>query len=308
MSEIAIKTPVAFIIFNRPDTTAKVFEEIRKVKPPILLVIADGPRSHRTGEAELVVQTRQIINKVDWPCDVLTNYSEINMGCKNRLTSGIDWIFQQVDEAIILEDDCLPHHSFFSYCEELLAKYRNDDRIGIISGTNLVSSYLPYSRDSYSFSKHCLIWGWATWGNRWKHYSKTLKDINKKEMKQALELFKDDNKSFKHFWENIYTKSKADLLTTWDFQLSITSFYQRWMNIVPNTNLIKNIGYGIESTHTSGSEPKLVQQSRGESIGNQLIHPECMRRNIILDQLIDDYFLPPLYRILASRIKSLILR
>ncbi len=137
MEAFNLTTPVAFIIFNRPDTTSKVFEAIKQAKPKKLLVIADGPRINKPGEAEKCKQTRAITEQIDWDCEVLRNYSENNLGCRNRVSSGIDWVFENVDEAIIIEDDCLPNPSFFRFCQELLGKYRNNDEIFLISGNKV---------------------------------------------------------------------------------------------------------------------------------------------------------------------------
>ena len=151
MSDWQLKTAVAFIIFNRPDTTELVFREIAKAKPPVLLVVADGPRLGHQEEPELCAATRAIIGRVNWDCEVLTNYSDVNLGCKLRVSSGLDWVFDQVEEAIILEDDCLPHQSFFQFCEELLSKYRDDERIAMISGNNIQLGR-KRTKDSYYFS------------------------------------------------------------------------------------------------------------------------------------------------------------
>ena len=169
MLNFQLSTPVAFIIFNRPDTTARVFAEIAKARPPKLLVVGDGPRANRDGEADRVAEARAIIKNVDWPCEVLTNFSTPNLGCKKRVSSGIDWIFEQVEEAIILEDDCLPDPSFFQFCEEMLARYRHDDRIAMISGDNFLFGQVPVP-ESYYFSRYCHIWGWASWRRAWKDY------------------------------------------------------------------------------------------------------------------------------------------
>jgi hypothetical protein len=225
----------------------------------------------------------------------------------NRLSTGIEWVFENVQESIILEDDCLPDQSFFKYCEELLCRYRNDHRIGIISGTNLVSHKLKKNDNSYSFSKHCLIWGWATWADRWGSYSKSLDGIERLRLDSALNSLKDGNKTFKHFWCGIYENAQRGRLTTWDFQLSILSFYNGWMNLVPSVNMIKNIGYGVSSTHTSGKPPPLVKDSKAEKIGFPLKHPVKIIRNIPLDRQIDAYFLPSFGRVLVSRIKNLII-
>jgi hypothetical protein len=169
MSDFKLTTPVAFFIFNRPDTTEQVFSEIVRVKPHKLLVIADGPRSERQGEAEKCSQARSIIDRVNWDCEILTNFSEINLGCKVRVSSGIDWVFEHVEEAIILEDDCLPDPTFFRYCQVMLDHYRNDQRIGMISGDNFQNG-IKRNMDSYYFSRYVHIWGWATWRNRWQNY------------------------------------------------------------------------------------------------------------------------------------------
>ena len=151
-------TPVAFIIFNRPDTTKRVFAEIAKARPPKLLVIADGPRADHPADVEKCAAVRAIIDGVDWDCEVLKNYSDVNLGCKRRVSSGLDWVFDTVEEAIILEDDCLPHPTFFRFCEEMLEKYRDDKRIAMISGDNL-----QFGRKrtgySYYFSRYPHIWG-----------------------------------------------------------------------------------------------------------------------------------------------------
>src|SRR6185369_14461868 len=171
MADWALTTPVAFIIFNRPDTTEKVFAEIARARPPKLLVIADGPRAGRAGEADRCAATRAIIDRVDWDCKVLTNYSDVNLGCKNRVASGIDWVFEQVPEAIILEDDCLPDPTFFRFCEELLIRYREDERISQICGANFQFGR-KRSNDSYYFSRYNHIWGWASWRRAWQHYDR----------------------------------------------------------------------------------------------------------------------------------------
>jgi hypothetical protein len=155
--DFQLKTPVAFLVFNRPESTIKVFEEIRRARPPRLLVAADGTRADRPGEAEKCAAVRAIIDTVDWPCEVLKNYSDVNLGCKVRVSSGLDWVFEQVEEAIILEDDCLPHPTFFRFCEELLERYRYDERVGIISGDNFLFG-VRRTQDSYYFSRYAHIW------------------------------------------------------------------------------------------------------------------------------------------------------
>ena len=251
MSEFQLITPVAFIIFNRPDTTERVFAEIARARPPKLLVVGDGPRANRHGEAEKVAACRAIIDRVDWPCEVLTNYSEANLGCKVRLSSGLDWVFEQVAEAIILEDDCLPHPTFFRFCQELLERYRDDERIGMISGDNFQFGY-AINDDSYYFSNINHIWGWASWRNRWQSdYDVDLKLWPKiREEKRFRDWFgtKSEQDNFAEIIENVY-QGKID---TWDYQWNFASRIKGRIAVIPNVNSISNIGFGVEATHTTG--------------------------------------------------------
>ncbi len=164
-----------FLIFNRPAETFRVFDAIREARPEKLLIVADGPRPTRPGEAALCNETREVLDRVDWSCQVLSNFAETNMGCGRRVASGLDWAFEQVEEAIILEDDCLPDSSFFPYCGELLERYRADERIMMISGNNFQNG-ASRTADSYYFSQlpHC--WGWATWRRAWRHYDFVMQD------------------------------------------------------------------------------------------------------------------------------------
>jgi hypothetical protein len=249
-----MKTPVAFIMFNRPDTTKRVFEAIRQAKPPKLLVIADGPRVDRPGEAEKCAAARAIINDVDWECEVLTNYSDINLGCKIRVSSGLDWVFSEVEEAIILEDDCLPHPSFFAFCEELLERYRDDTRIGIISGQNNLFGYRisPYS---YYFSKHPYIWGWATWRRSWKYYDSKISLWTEVRNGNWLENILPNRKAVK-FWEKIFQNAYNGKVDTWDYQWTFACLINNFLCITSNVNLISNIGFAESSTHTTNSDSK----------------------------------------------------
>lgn len=246
--EFRLTTPVAFLVFNRPDTTRMVFEEIRRARPPKLLVVADGPRADKAGEAEKCETVRGIIDSVDWPCEILKNYSKVNLGCKVRVSSGIDWVFEQVDEAIILEDDCLPNPTFFRFCEELLIKYRHDMRIGMISGNNF-----QFGRKrtgySYYFSRHFHIWGWATWARAWKNYDVDMKlwpEISNGNW--LKDIFK-SRKDIK-LWDNIFCSVYDNKINTWDFQWTFSCLINNTLSILPNVNLVSNIGFNAESTHT----------------------------------------------------------
>jgi len=243
-----MKTSVAFLIFNRPDTTEQVFAAIRQAKPPKLLVVADGPRVERPGEAEKCEATREIIKRVDWDCELLTNYSDINLGCKQRVSSGLDWVFANVEEAIILEDDCLPHLTFFQFCEELLNKYKNDERILMISGTNMLKKW-KIDRQSYHFSYYGGIWGWASWRRAWDHYDVEMKLWSEPEVRKRIRDVLCDLKQYynrEKAFDNVYS-GKID---TWDYQWSFARLSQSGLSVVPSANLIANIGFSQEATHT----------------------------------------------------------
>lgn len=251
MPEFELKTPVAFIIFNRPDTTEKVFSEIARARPPKLLVVGDGPRANREGEAEKVAAARAIIKRVDWPCEVLTNYSDANLGCKVRVSSGLDWVFEQVPEAIILEDDCLPHPTFFRFCEEMLDRYRDDQRIGMISGDNFQFGY-TINDDSYYFSSINHIWGWASWRSRWQHdYDVRMASWPKVRGEGRVTDWTAD-KSERDSLTDIFDRVHQGDIDTWDYQWNFSSRLNGRMSIMPNVNLISNIGFGVEATHTTG--------------------------------------------------------
>lgn len=250
MSNWQLNTPVAFIIFNRPDTTARVFAEIANAKPPKLLVIADGPRHDRPGEAEKCSATRAIIEGVDWPCELLTNYSDSNMGCKNRVASGLDWVFEQVPEAIILEDDCLPDPSFFRFCEELLERYRDDERIMLISGTSFYTP--PDTESSYYFSRYPHIWGWASWRRVWKHYDVDMISLPTLSANNSFQNSFSTKREF-IYWTRVLNSVYLNQVNTWDAQVTFLAFSSSRYSIYPFQNLISNIGFRDDATHTKSN-------------------------------------------------------
>ncbi|MEI6330025.1 MAG: glycosyltransferase family 2 protein [Pseudanabaena sp. ELA645] len=295
-----MKTPVAFIIFNRPDTTKRVFEAIRQAKPPKLFVIADGPRSDRPEDVKKCAAARAIIDGVDWECEVLTNYSDINLGCGKRLPTGITWVFEQVEEAIILEDDCLPDPSFFPFCEELLERYRDDTRIAIISGNNLLGRRT--SLYSYYFSKYPYTWGWATWKRAWKYYDQDMNLWTEIKSRNWLENILTNKKAVK-YWKKIFQNTYDGKATTvWDYQWTFACLTNNFLSIVPNVNLISNIGFGQSSTHTKDSDNKLSNLPTQE-INFPLVHMPCIINDIKSDVLADEtIFDTPL----INRMKKLI--
>lgn len=298
MSEFQLKSPVAFIIFNRPDTTARVFAEIAKAKPPKLLVVSDGARANRAGEADKVAATRAIIDRVDWDCEVLTNFSESNLGCKRRVSSGIDWVFEQVEEAIILEDDCLPHPTFFRFCEELLERYRCDQRISQINGINFQFGYL-INVDSYYYSNFSHIWGWASWRDRWqKDYDVEMKSWPRiRDERRMADWF--SSKAEEKYWHNIFEQVYQGKVDTWDHQWYFACRLNGRLSVLPNFNLISNIGFGQDATHTTGDS--VLSNMTVEKMQFPLIHPDGLFVCRTLDRRFFNWFCKPS---LLQRVKA----
>lgn len=284
-----LNTPVAFLIFNRPRTTERVFAEIARARPPKLLVVADGPRGDRAGEDALCRQTRAIIERIDWDCEVLTNFADENLGCKKRIASGIDWVFSQVPEAIILEDDCLPDPSFFRFCEDMLIRYRHDERVGMVSGGNL-----QFGRQrgdaSYYFSRYTHIWGWATWRRAWQHYDRDIAlwpAFDQEGWLQKLFARQEEQR----YWQQSFEWVHSGQLDTWDCSWTFAALLRGMLQVVPNVNLISNIGFGADATHTH-----IVSEHANlptAAIQFPLKHPAFVLANVEADQFISEQQIAP---------------
>ena len=281
-------TPVVFLIFNRPSLTAQVFERIRQAQPRQLLIVADGPRANHAGEAELCAQTRAVVERIDWDCDVQRNYADANLGCKRRIASGLDWVFATVEEAIILEDDCLPQPTFFRFCEEMLDRYRHDERIMGIGGANYQFGQRRGANktDSYYFSRFCHIWGWASWRRSWQLY-----DVEMKLWPEVKRLgWLNDiimNDAIAAQWGRMFDRVVAGELDTWDCQWAFATWVHAKLGIVPNGNLISNIGFGAQATHTNtrGARPPLTANLPTPAMTFPLQHPNY----VIRDKAADDF-------------------
>lgn len=250
----SFKTPVVFFIFNRPDLTEIVFKAIAQAKPQKLFVIADGPRFPE--DVEKCEKTRAIIETIDWDCKVFTHFSEHNLGCGWRIASGIDWVFSQVEEAIFFEDDTLPTPSFFHFCQTMLERYRDDERVMHINGDNFVNQ----DRTSYSyyFSKYMHCWGWASWRRAWKHFDYYMKTWS--EFKKAgLLKYICKNRYEERYWRGVFDQMYEDpqLMNAWDFQWMYAIWSQGGLVIAPNKNLISNLGFNrSDAVHTYGNDPR----------------------------------------------------
>jgi hypothetical protein len=243
----ALRTPVALIVFNRPDTTRRVLAEIAKAKPPQLLLIADGPRADHPEDEEKCAATRAVLEAIDWDCEVLRNYAEVNLGCGRRPATGFEWVFQNVDEAILLEDDCVPHPTFFRFCDELLERYRDEKRVMMISGNNFQGGR-KRTPHSYYFSRYTHTWGWATWRRAWCHFDLEFKLWPQlRETGWLREVLGDERAAA--FWRNAFD----DLDNTsdvWDYQWAFACWVQNGLAILPKSNLVTNIGWSADATHT----------------------------------------------------------
>lgn len=272
---MTVSAPVTFIIFNRPEKARQVFEEIRKAQPSRLFVIGDGPREGKPGEPELVEEGRKIVSQVDWPCEVKTNFAEKNMGARRRVASGLDWVFSHVNETMILEDDCLPDQTFFPFCQELLDRYRDDTRIALISGNNHLKG-VRVTDDSYTFSGTGHTWGWATWKRVWERFGGEhgLKDTWTKE-EQKLILSRIPSLAWRISFGRML--KNAQHLDAWDIPFSVHCQEKGYVSVVPESNLVTNIGFGVGSTHTKFES--LTLQSPLQPMVFPLRHPQTVEVN-----------------------------
>lgn len=272
---MSCNTPVIFLIFRRPDLTAQVFETIRQAQPKTLLVVADGPRNE--DETILCQQARAVTEQIDWDCEVLRNYSETNLGSRERPASGITWAFEQVEEAIILEDDCLPVPSFFSFCQTLLEYYQHDSRIMLISGSNFIQNYPNFNtKESYFFSKYGCTWGWASWRRAWKFFDVSMRTWKEFKVSNLLPSMFDSNAE-QQYWTTIFDETFADIINSaWDYQWLYNRWSQNHLSIVPMKNMVTNIGFGEDATHTNVKTP--LHNLPIEDIWD-ITHPKLMIRD-----------------------------
>ena len=267
--------PILFLVFNRLDTTRQVFERIRNVSPIKLYIASDGARDNRESEDEKVKTVREyVINSIDWNCEVKTLFREKNLGCGKAVSQAITWFFENEEMGIILEDDCLPSASFFHFCKELLEKYKDDNRIYHIAGYNpLTYTEMPYS---YYFARiqHC--WGWATWRCAWSQYNFDIKDLdNFIFQKKINEIF--NRKIDRYYWLEIFKRMEKHEIDTWDYQWTYAIFNNNGICINPAKNLVSNIGFGSEATHTTVDDTNKNNQQQFEI--KELKHPNIININ-----------------------------
>lgn len=256
MNDFVLTTPVALLVFNRPELTARVFAAIRAARPPQLLVVADGPRRGRPDDPERCSEVRRIVEQVDWLCELFCNYSEENLGCKIRVSSGLDWVFGLVEEAIILEDDCLPDPTFFRFCQELLHHYRDEERVMTICGANLLGRWKD-DRQSYHFAQYDFVWGWASWRRAWRHYDLEMRLWHDPDCRQRIRSILQNERLWR-LREKTFQQAFDKGIDTWDYQWAFARTVRGGLAVVPSVNLITNIGYGADATHTIVMDEELA--------------------------------------------------
>jgi hypothetical protein len=241
-------TPILLVVYKRPDTTRKVFEVLTRLKPSRLYVAADGFNKNNLYEKERCEETIKIVSKVNWKCQIKTDFSQTNLGLRRRMVSAINWFFSNEDKGIILEDDCVAHPTFFKFCEELLDKYKDDERVMAVSGNNFQFNK-KRTNYSYYFSRFPHCWGWASWRRAWEYYDDDMElwqEIKKGDwLKDIL-----GNKLSELYWRRIYDLVNEGKINSWAYRWQYSCWLQNGLTILPNINLVSNIGFGKNSTHT----------------------------------------------------------
>jgi hypothetical protein len=247
MNDFEMQTAVALFVFNRPDTTRRVFERVAEAQPPVLFIVGDGPRSDVPEDEERVKEVREVVTDVDWECEVHTEFADSNLGVRERISSGISWVFEHVDEAILLEDDCLPHRDFFQFCQEMLEVYRSDERVMDITGTNAQERWKD-DRQDYHFTYHGIIWGWATWADAWEKYDPEMSLWGDEEIRARVRDVFANDADFR-YQKRLYDRTYTGELETWDYQWSFARQRNSGLSVVPSRNLVSNIGFGSGTFH-----------------------------------------------------------
>jgi len=277
-----MQTPVAFLIFNRPDTTERVAERIAASGKSRVYVIADGPRALRPDESRLVEETREVARRILEPCmEVIWLLSSVNMGCGKRVSSGLSEAFEREERLIVLEDDCLPDASFFPFCEEVLLRYANNPQVGMISGSRFTKKQ-TVPGDSYYFSSFVHIWGWASWRRAWRHYDFVLSrwrvSYGEAELRRGF-LSRRAARKFGRLLDQV----KSGDIDTWDYQFMGACLEHRLLAIHPRENLVQNIGFGPNATHTSNPDDPLAKRL-GRPIDFPLCHPSTIEPDRLADR------------------------
>jgi len=301
---------IAYIVFNRPRHTRETFQAIRAARPARLFVSADGPRLDHPTDSARCKEVREIVQQIDWPCEVHRNYADQNLGLKRRVSSGLDWVFSQVESAIILEDDCLPHPDFFTFCQDLLERYKDDERIWTITGNNNQDGK-KRSNDAYYFSKYGHCWGWATWRRAWMQFDGDLKFWPQWKFSQDWRNKTPDSYE-QNYWIDIFDRVYQKKIDSWAYPWMATLWYHGGLTATPRVNLVTNIGIGPDATHTIADEEQ--DGTPVKPLGS-ITHPTDVVQNLVADQYVFDHLLgglnfkfPRKYLAFPRRVKNKLIR
>jgi len=280
-----MQTPIAYIVFNRPQHTEKTFAVLREQRPSKLFIIADGPRQGHSTDIERCAAVRNIIANVDWPCEVYRKYAECNLGLKENVSRGIDWVFAHVEQAIVLEDDCVAHSDFFRFCDELLERYADNEQVAVITGNNFQNGR-KRGNASYYFSKYNHCWGWATWRRAWQKYQGDLPFWpNWYQSADWREKIPDIVEQ--RYWAKIFERVHAGKIDSWAYPWTASLWFREGLTATPNVNLVSNIGFGPDSTHTGSADNH--QANLATSPLGKLTHPCQIEQDIVADRYVFDH-------------------
>ncbi len=283
---MSMRSPVLLLVFNRPGTTKQVFEAIRRARPPRLYIAADGPRASRPGEAEQCETVRKIATAVNWPCEVATLFRSENLGCKRAVSSAVSWFFERQPEGVVLEDDCLPDPTFFALCDELLERYRHDERVMGITGDNFVP-WQGTGEFSYYFSRYAHIWGWASWRRAWSHYRVDLDSLDRAAILAILRNAAGFRSPVASYWADLLGRVRDGQIDTWDYQWAFAIWRHAGLVCTPRSNLVSNIGFGADATHTKDPDARHAKLMV-EPLSFPLVHPTEVSQMVDADRWVED--------------------
>lgn len=274
------KVPILINAFNRPETTHRVFEVVKRYRPEKLFLALDGPRKHKSEDVNNIKEIIDIFSGVNWECDVFKLFREENLGCPLAIPDAIDWFFRYIKSGVILEDDCLPDISFFNFCEELLVRYESEDSVMMISGNNFMPEK-SFSNDSYFFSKYGFIWGWATWKRAWSKFDASMSTyphyINSRKFKKRYPGFLDS-----YYWKTGFNNKYRNYSNAWAMKWNYAMAYNDGLSVIPSKNLVKNIGFGPDATMTKSINSKMILEV--SSMEFPLVNPEKIQQNVNYDK------------------------
>ncbi len=277
---MSLETPVVLLIYRRPELTAQALAHIGRVRPRRLLVVGDGPRPDVPGDEARVRAARQVIERVDWPCEVITHNARTNLGCQRRVASGLDWVFSQFEEAIVIEDDCLPEASFFSFCTQMLERYRTHEQVLSIGGANFQAAERPVPH-SYYFSQYFRCWGWASWRRAWLKFDATMRDWPTWKNSEAWRACC-PTRAEQRFWRFVFDGVHQGRIDSWAYPFCYASFRCGGLHVQPAVNLVSNVGFDASATNTAHPQHRFANYPVTPL--EHMSHPPAIVRDIAADQ------------------------